>query len=74
MHLPPGAFRRAAPDAVSTSCTMFGTQFSPVGFLPPQDWIVLGLIASMPVLMVLAIWLIRSGVRQDVKVSVRVNS
>ena len=33
----------------------------------PQDWIVLGLIASMPVLMVVAIWLIRSEVRQGAR-------
>ena len=33
----------------------------------PQDWIVLGLIASMPVLMVVAICLIRSEVKQGAR-------
>src|SRR4051812_44296221 len=32
--------------------------------MTPQDWIVLGLIALVPVLMVVAVYLIRSEVRQ----------
>ncbi len=35
--------------------------------MTPQDWIALGLIALMPALMVVAIWLIRSEVKQGAR-------
>jgi hypothetical protein len=35
--------------------------------LTPQDWIALGLIASVPVLMLVAIYLIRSEVKQGAR-------